>query len=143
MKKILFLAIVCCLPLFAYTQTSEEGHYIYNVVKLSGNLEKRGFKVKLDDGKSVKRLHDCNGKVVKFRTPAAVLTYLTSEGWEIYMDGSAILGNRYQGKKGNKTESSWIIRKACTEEELDKFIEEGVKIKKTATEAVSEETPAI
>lgn len=143
MKKLLFLAVVCCLPLLAYTQTSEEGHYIYNVVKLSGNLEKRGFKVKLDDGKSVKRLKDSDGNKIKFRTPAAVLTYLTSEGWELYMNGSEILGNRYQGKKGNKTESSWIIRKACTEEELDKFIEEGVKMKKPASEVVSEDTSAI
>lgn len=143
MKKMLFTAIVCCLSLCAYSQVPKQEHYIYNVVKLSGNLEKRGFKVKLDDGKAVKRLHDCNGKVIKFRTPAAVLTYLTSEGWELYMDGSAILGNRYQGKKGNKTESSWIVRKACTEEELDEFIEAGVKMKKPAAEAVSEDVPAI
>ena len=131
MKKALLIAIVCCVPLFAYTQTTE--HYIYNVVKLSGNLEKRGFKVKLDDGRKVKKLKDTNGYNVKFRTPASVLTYLSSEGWELYVNGSSILGNRYEGKRGHKTESSWIIRKACTKEELDAALARGVKRKNKAS----------
>lgn len=140
MKKLLFLAVVCCLPLLAYTQTVEEGYYIYNVVKLSGNLEKTRFKVKLDDGKSVKRLKDSDGNKIKFRTPAGLLTYLSSEGWEIYESGSAILGNHYEGKKGHKTESSWIIRRACTREELDSFLDASVKRRKSASkkEEVSE-----
>lgn len=61
MKKILFLAIVCSLPLFAYTKTTKENLYIYNIVKLSGNLEKARFNVKLDDGKSVKTFKDSDG----------------------------------------------------------------------------------
>lgn len=116
MKKVLFIAFMCCLPLFVNGQTAEKKHYVYNVVKLSGNLEKRGFKVKLDDGYRVSRIKDNNGYKIKFRTPAAVLTYLASEGWELYFEGSSILGNRYEHKKkGHKTESSWIIRKACTQ----------------------------
>lgn len=140
MKKILFLAVVCCLPLFAYTQTATESLYIYNVVKLSGNLEKTRFKVKLDDGRSVKKLKDSDGRKIKFRTPAALLTYLSSEGWEIYESGSAILGNHYEGKKGHKTESSWIIRRSCTREELDSFLDASVKRRKSASkkEEVSE-----
>ena len=102
MKKVLLIALVCSLPLFAYTQTAGEGHYIYNVVKLSGNLEKRGFKVKLDDGYKVSRIKDGNGYKIKFRTPAAVLTYLASEGWELYFEGSSILGNRYEHKEERK-----------------------------------------
>lgn len=134
MKKVLLIALVCSLPLFAYTQTAGEGHYIYNVVKLSGNLEKRGFKVKLDDGFKVSRIKDSNGYKIKFRTPAAVLTYLASEGWELYVNDFSIMGNRYEGKKGNKTESSWIIRKACTKEELDAALDRGVKSKNRASE---------
>lgn len=140
MKKLLLLAVVCCLPLFAYTQTAEKEYYIYNVVKLSGNLEKTRFKVKLDDGRSVKRLKDSDGRKINFRTPAGLLTYLSSEGWEIYESGSAILGNHYEGKKGHKTESSWIIRKSCTKAELDSFLDASVKGRKSAAnnEAVSE-----
>lgn len=131
MKKALLIAIVCCVPLFAYTQTTE--HYIYNVVKLSGHLEKRGFKVKLDDGRAVKKMKDADGYKIKFRTPASVLTYLASEGWELYVNDFSILGNRYEGKKGSKTESSWVIRKACTKEELDAALARGVKRKNKAS----------
>ena len=133
MKKALLIAIVCSLPLFAYTQTVEKEYYIYNVVKLSGHLEKRGFKVKLDDGRSVKTMKDAEGYKIKFRTPAAVLTYLASEGWELYVNDFSILGNRYEGKKGSKTESSWVIRKACTKEELDAALDRGVKRKNKAS----------
>lgn len=142
MKKVLLIALVCSLPLFAYTQTAGEGYYIYNVVKLSGNLEKRGFKVKLDDGYKVSRIKDSNGYKIKFRTPAAVLTYLASEGWELYFEGSSILGNRYEHKKkGHKTESSLIIRKACTQEELEAALDRGVKRRHVAVEEpVVEET---
>ena len=143
MKKVLLIVFVCCLPLLAYTQTTENEHYIYNVVKLSGNLEKRGFKVKLDNGKNIKKIKDCDGHKIKFRTPAALLTYLTSEGWELYENGSNILGNRYEWKKNNKTESSWIIRKSCTKEELDSFLNQGVKRKKSANSEQTEENENI
>lgn len=140
MRKILFLAIVCSLPLFAYTKTTKENLYIYNIVKLSGNLEKARFNVKLDDGRSVKTFKDSDGRKIKFRTPAALLTYLSSEGWEIYESGSAILGNHYEGKNSHKTESSWIIRKPCTKKELESFLDAGLKRKKSASkgEEVSE-----
>jgi hypothetical protein len=60
---------------------------------------------------------------------------LASEGWELYFEGSSILGNRYEHKKkGHKTESSLIIRKACTKEELDAALDRGVKSKNRASE---------
>lgn len=138
MKKILFIAIVCCLPLFAYSQTAEaeKDLYIYNVVKLSGNLEKHRFKVRLDNGKNYKKMKDTDGRKIKFRTPAALLTYLASEGWELYVNGSNILGNHYEHKKkGHKSESSWIIRKQCTQEELDQFLQANVKRRRKAANA--------
>ena len=129
MKKVLLMAFVCCLPLFAFSQTVEKEHYIYNVVKLTGNLERTRFKVKLDNGKNFKKLKDEDGKIIKFRTPAALLTYLASEGWELYVSGDNILGNHYEHKRGHKSESSWIIRRACTKEELDEFLRAGVNRK--------------
>lgn len=127
MKKVLFLLAIVCLPLCAYAQTPEMQYYIYNIITFSGSLKNEGFKVDVDDGKTIERLKDANGKKIKFNTPAAALMYLYSLGWELCVNGTTSFGAMSNGTGVSTTTSYWIMRKPCTKEEFDNAIESGIK----------------
>ena len=127
MKKVLLLLAIMCLPLFASAQTTEKQYYIYNIVTFSGSLKNEGFKVDLDDGKTIEKLKDSNGNKMKFNTPAAALMYLYSLGWELYVNGATTEGAMYGGIGASETTSYWVIRKPCTKEEFEKAVEDGIR----------------
>ena len=127
MKKALLLLALVCLPLFASAQTTEKQYYIYNIVTFSGSLKNEGFKVDLDDGKTIEKLKDSEGNKMKFNTPAAALMYLISEGWDLYVNGATSEGAVVNGFGASETTSYWIIRKPCTKEEFNKAVEEGIR----------------
>ncbi len=125
MKKVLLLAMVC-LSLFVSAQTTEKQYHIYNIITFSGSLKNEWFKVNLDDGKTIKKLKDSNGKTIMFNTPAAALMYLYSLGWELYINGATSEGAMYGGYGSSETTSYWIMRRPCTKEEFDKAVEDGI-----------------
>ena len=127
MKKVLLLLAMVCLPLFASAQTTEKQYYIYNIVTFSGSLKNEGFKVDLDDGKTIEKLKDSEGNKIKFNTPAAALMYLYSLGWELYVNGATTEGAMYGGIGASETTSYWVIRKPCTKEEFEKTVEDGIR----------------
>ena len=127
MKKVLLLLAMVCLPLFASAQTTEKQYYIYNIVTFSGSLKNEGFKVDLDDGKTIEKLKDSKGNKMKFNTPAAALMYLYSLGWELYVNGATTEGAMYGGIGASETTSYWVIRKPCTKEEFEKTVEDGIR----------------
>lgn len=116
-----------CFPLFVSAQAAEKQYYIYNIVNFSGSLKNQGFKVDLDDGKTIENLKDANGNKIKFNTPAAALMYLYSLGWELYLNGATTEGAMYGGIGASETKSYWVIRKPCTKEEFDKAVENGIR----------------
>ena len=131
MKKALLLLAMVCLPLFASAQTTEKQYYIYNIVTFSGSLKNEGFKVDLDDGKTIEKLKDSEGNKIKFNTPAAALMYLYSLGWELYVNGATISGSGVSingtGSTSSSTTSYWIMRKPCTKEVFEKAVEDGIR----------------
>ena len=127
MKKALLLLAIVCLPLFVSAQTTEKQYYIYNIVTFSGSLKNAGFKVDLDDGKTIEKLKDSKGNKMKFNTPAAALMYLYSLGWELYVNGATTEGAMYGGIGASETTSYWVIRKPCTKEEFEKTVEDGIR----------------
>ena len=127
MKKALLLLAMVCLPLFASAQTTEKQYYIYNIVTFSGSLKNEGFKVDLDDGKTIEKLKDNEGNKIKFNTPAAALMYLYSLGWELYVNGATTEGAMYGGIGASETTSYWVIRNPCTKEEFEKAVENGIR----------------
>ena len=127
MKKALLLLAMVCLPLFASAQTTEKQYYIYNIVTFSGSLKNEGFKVDLDDGKTIEKLKDVKGNKIMFNTPAAALMYLYSLGWELYVNGATTEGAMYGGIGASETTSYWVIRKPCTKEEFEKAVEDGIR----------------
>ena len=127
MKKALLLLALISLPIFAPAQTTEKQYYIYNIVTFSGSLKNEGFKVDLDDGKTIDKLKDDKGNKIKFNTPAAALMYLYSLGWELYVNGATSEGSMAAGYGASSTTSYWIMRKPCTKEEFDKAVEDGIR----------------
>lgn len=124
MKRII-IAFLMFIPLLGYSQT-EEKYFIYNIVSFEGEFTKEDFKVYYDDGKEVKRLRNQDGDKMKFSTPAGVLMYFISQGWEMYLSGSTSKGSSFQGTGSSRTSSYWIIRKPCSKEEFEKAVKEAV-----------------
>ena len=58
MKKAILLLAMVWIPLLASAQTTEKQYYIYNIITFSGSLKNEGFKVDLDDGKTIEKLKD-------------------------------------------------------------------------------------
>ena len=127
MKKVLLFLVLICLPLLTSAQTTEKQYYIYNIITFSGSLKNEGFKVDLDDGKTIEKLKDSEGNKMKFNTPAAALMYLYSLGWELYINGATSEGAVVNGIGGSSTTSYWIMRKPCTKEEFEKAVEDGIR----------------
>ena len=70
MKKIILLIMILAMPLLANAQEVKQ-YYIYNIVNFEGTLKNEGFKVTVDNGKTIEKLRDENGKRIVFTTPAA------------------------------------------------------------------------
>ena len=110
------------LPAITFAQHKAEQAYIYNIISFAEKWDNTGLKVDLDNGYKIQPFKDENGKRLKFRTPAAVLTYLSSKGWELQ---SIHVASR--GVNNKKSTTFWVIRKACTQEELEQVALEGVR----------------
>lgn len=128
--KRLFLLLLLLVPSFAFCQTEEGKYYIYNIVSFEGDLTNENFKVYFDNGLEVKRLRNDKGDKVKFTTPAGVLMYFLSQGWEMYLSGASSNGRTFQGTGVSTTNTYWILRKPCTKKEFEE----------AAKKAVSQET---
>lgn len=127
MKRLLLLLVLLFLPLIVSAQAVENQYYIYNIITFSGSLKNEGFRVDVDNGKTIEKLKDSKGERMKFNTPAAALMYLYSLGWELYVNGATTSGSSVNGTGGSSTTSYWIIRKPCTKEEFDRTVEEGIR----------------
>ena len=106
---------------------AEQQYYKYIIVSITGNIKSEGIKVDVDNGQSVDRLKDKDGKKMTFKTPAAVLMYFLSEGWEMYVNGSSTTGGSAGGYGSVSTAPYWIMRKPCTKEEFDTAVKTGIK----------------
>lgn len=125
MKKIL-LILLLAFPVIAYSQTTEEQYYIYNIVSFEGDFTTEDFKVFYDDGIEVKRLRNENGVKRRFSTPAGALMYFISQGWEMYLNGETSKGRLHNGIGYSGTSSYWILRKPCSKEEFEKAVQNAV-----------------
>jgi len=126
MKKFLLL-LLFLLPCLAMAQEEDEKYYIYNIFSFTGNIKKEGVKVNVDNGLTVDRLVDENGKKIVFKTPAGVLMYLLSQGWEMYRSGATVQGESALGYGETETNSYWIMRKPCSKEDFEKAVQESIR----------------
>ncbi len=126
MKKIIFFIMILAMPLLTRAQDVKQ-YYIYNIVNFEGNLKNEGFKVTVDNGKTIEKLRDENGKRIIFTTPAGALMYFISKGWELYSHGTTTEGAVFNGVGGSDSSTYWILRKPCTKAEFEKAAKESVR----------------
>ena len=60
MKKLLFTIFLSVLAFTMSAQTKQ--FYLYNIITFEGNMKKEGLKIKIDNGHSIEKLLDANGK---------------------------------------------------------------------------------
>lgn len=69
MKKFILLIMILTMPLMSKAQETKQ-YYIYNIVNFEGSLKNEGFKVTVDNGKTIDKLRDENGKrIISQRLP--------------------------------------------------------------------------
>lgn len=126
MKKIVLLLLIFATSTLAQAQALQ--HYLYNIVTFSDYINREGVKAKIDDGQEIEIPQDANGKKIYFKTPAAVLNYFASNGWELYKVSTYPSNdfNKNMGQNYTHITTCWILRKPCTKEELDKTSKEGL-----------------
>ena len=118
--------MILAMPLLTRAQDVKQ-YYIYNIVNFEGNLKNEGFKVTVDNGKTIEKLRDENGKRIIFTTPAGALMYFISKGWELYSHGTTTEGAVFNGVGGSDSSTYWILRKPCTKAEFEKAAKESVR----------------
>ena len=124
MKKILLLFLLL-VPAMVSAENEEKEYVIYNIFSFSGSIKNEGFSLKVDDGVSIEKYKDENGKKIVFNTPAAALMYLASQGWEMYVSGATVEGGSAMGTGSTDTSSYWIMRKKCSKEEFESALSKG------------------
>ena len=121
MKRIFLLMVLLAVGMTAMAQNagqvptvqgSEEQYYIYNFIYISGDIKNEGLKADIDDGTSIERVKDAEGKTIKFRSPAAVLMHFVALGWEWVGNGDTLYSGGIQpGRTG--LSGSAALRKRC------------------------------
>lgn len=130
MKKFLLLIILVCLPFCLFAQATDSKYYIYQIVIVKHYPTYPYFEIKIDNGVSVEKMKDKDGKAMSFRTPAAMLTYFLNDGWEVFSKETANWGD-YQEGKGSITPTSYLVlRKECPKEAVEEANLRGIKRKK-------------
>lgn len=115
----LFIASFCI-----NAQESEKQYYLYNVISFSDKFDDTNITVYYDDGLTIEKIKDKNKKTIKFKTPAAIINYISSLGWELYSNGTT---SSYVYTHGSiKPTSYWIIRKPCTKEEFKTYMKKSM-----------------
>ena len=126
MKKFLLLVLLF-FPIVVNAQKEEKQYYLYNIVYLSGNMKKEGIRVDVDNGVEIKKLRDKDGNKITFNTPAGVLTYFYSKGWELCVSGTTTLGFIFNGTGESGSDTYWIMRKPCKKEVFEKAVSYSIK----------------
>lgn len=114
LKVILFL--FSFIPFWMYAQNIEQ-YYEYKIIEVPSSIDSKNFDIKVDNGETIEKLKDQNGRNLKFKTRASVLMYFQSLGWELFETTNRSSGYSYNGTGSSTTYSYWIIRKPIAKEE--------------------------
>ena len=98
-------------------QTNDSIVYRYIIAQPQGFLFSDKCKLRIDDGYHTQSARD-NKKTLIFKSFAAALMYLTSQGWELVSNYGVTEG--FNGV--SDTSTYWILRKPSTKEEIQDII---------------------
>ena len=124
MKNLLISILFILITLPSLAQQEQVQYYKYNIFSFK-DINTETTVMNVDNGNTIEKLKDENGKKIRFKTPAAALTYLISIGWDFYTKGESS-GSTFQGT-GTGSTIYWIMRKPCTKEEFEKAVQDGIE----------------
>ena len=126
MKK-LFILLLMFVSLSVYSQErTDTVVYRYIIAEPQGKMFSDKCKLKIDDGIDPEKAKSDN-KTLTFRSYAAALMYLTSQGWELVSNYNITSGSVGNGYGSTSSSTYWILRKPSTKEEVQKIIDESFK----------------
>ena len=123
MKKLVLLIFLLAVPVLMRAQETEP-YYLYRIVSYGGDMNYRNRTVDIDNGKSIEELCDEKGKSIVFATPAGVIMYFVSRGWELLSHG---ITQKFVGNDYIDSCPYWVFRKPCSKEEFDKAVKDAVR----------------
>ena len=125
MKKLLIiLFMLVSLSVFAQEKT-DTVVYRYIIAEPQGKMFSDKCKLRIDDGIDPSKAKNDN-KTLTFRSYAAALMYLTSQGWELVSNYNTSHGSVANGYGSSSSSTYWILRKPSTKEEVQKIIDESI-----------------
>jgi len=126
MKKII-LAFFSLVAISSYAQMPQDTIvYKYIIAEPQGKLFGDKCKLRIDDGIDPKKAKNKN-KTITFRSFAAALMYLTSQGWELVSNYSKVEGAMVSGIGSSETSTYWILRRPSSKEEVEQIVKESLK----------------
>ncbi len=100
--------------------------YRYIIAEPQGKMFSDKCKLKIDDGIENENAKNDN-KTLTFRSYAAALMYLTSQGWELVSNYNITSGSVGNGYGSTSSSTYWILRKPSTKEEVQEIIDKSIK----------------
>lgn len=126
MKKLL-ITLLMLVSLSVYSQErADTVVYRYIIAEPQGKMFSDKCKLKIDDGIDPEKAKSDN-KTLTFRSYAAALMYLTSQGWELVSNYNITSGSIGDGYGSTSSSTYWILRRPSTKEEVQKIIDESIK----------------
>lgn len=126
--------ITTLLLLFYLSVNAQDSvYYQYIIAEPVGKFLSKKCKLRIDDGITVEKTKE-NGKTITFRSYAAALMYLTSNGWEMVTNYSNIQGAMSMGVGAAETQTYWIFRRPSTKEEIQGIIDKSFEPEESSKE---------
>lgn len=100
--------------------------YKYIIAQPKGKLFSDKCKLRIDDGIKPEKAKGDKEKTITFKSFAAALMYLTSQGWELVSNYSIMEGGTYNGNGATSTQTYWVLRKPSTKEEVQAIVDKSL-----------------
>lgn len=126
--------ITTLLLLFCLSANAQDSVcYRYIIAEPVGQFLSKKCKLKIDDGITVEKTKE-NGKTITFKSYAAALMYLTSNGWEFVTNYSSVRGSQGGGYGSTQTQTFWVFRRPSTKEEVQGIIDKSFEPEESSKE---------
>ena len=130
MKKLIIILTALMMACNIQAQEQKDSIvYRYIIAEPVGGLFSGKCKLRIDDGMNFARVRDDNDKKITFKSCAAALMFLTSQGWELVDTYTNISIKGGMGMGGSGVSTYWILRKPSTKEEVTKIVDASLEEK--------------
>ncbi len=125
----IFLIYMASIGVAKAQEVKDSIVYKYIIAQPIGKLFSHKCILRIDDGIKPERAKGDKEESITFKSFAAALMYLTSQGWELVSNYSILEGDAYNGYGSTSTQTYWVLRKPSTKEEVQAIIDQSINKK--------------